>query len=110
MGGGGRRDDEVMPEALQEVQGIRRPNRCEAGAHMKTLVANANYTYIPKDGRGRLIRFVIDVDADAVQSYIYEAAERSEPWPTAVVLEIIDTIADFVRREGIAAIFAERHE
>jgi len=76
------------------------------------LVRAFQATEHPKPGEygGRITRFTIDVDIDAVHDYIfYESKAKDEPWPVAVVDEIIEQMTEWAGgEEFVARLAAER--
>jgi hypothetical protein len=59
---------------------------------------------IPKESRGRITRFVIDVDTDAVADYVmFDANDSSAPWPVAIISEMVDELSEWARREDMTA-------
>lgn len=59
----------------------------------RQFVSNVTRMTIPNTGApyGRIERFVIDVDMNAVREYVM-TGQGAEPWPDAVFGEILDSL------------------
>ena len=64
------------------------------------LIANITETEIPKGERGRLHRFTIDVDMDAVGEYVL-TGPGDMPWTLKLMHELSDGLMDFAQRESM---------
>lgn len=64
------------------------------------LIASITETEIPKGERGRLHRFVIDVDMDAVAEYVLNGPGENS-WVQKLLHEMADNVGDFAQRESM---------